>query len=59
MGCNCGRKKLQVTSVNVSDTSGEATIGARDAARQRAEAMVAAAREVSFPDNQQSTGSTE
>lgn len=44
MACNCGRNKPQITSVNVSDNSGEPTIGARDAARARAEAMVAAAR---------------
>lgn len=59
MACNCGRKKLQVTSVNVADTAGEPTVGARDAARARAEAMVAAAREVSFPATQQNSGNTE
>ncbi|HET9788305.1 MAG TPA: hypothetical protein VFP47_14305 [Pyrinomonadaceae bacterium] len=47
MGCNCGRKRLQVTSANIAETAGAPTVGARDAARAReqAQAMVAAARE--------------
>jgi hypothetical protein len=49
VGCNCGRRKMQVTSANiapVSNTAGEPTIGAREAARARAQAIVAAARGV-------------
>lgn len=46
MGCNCGRKKLQVTSANISSTAGKPTMGAREAAKARAQALVAAAREV-------------
>ena len=46
MGCNCGRKKLQVTSANIASTAGKPTAGARETAKAKAAALVAAAREV-------------